>query len=75
MSLSDTIKLTLTSQRKLLAIENDSFRIRLNGKHNTDYASILKLLGVTLVFQDEDASTGPGPVHMPDTKVGGVQLP
>lgn len=56
MSLSDTIKLTLTSQRKLLAIENDNFRIRLNGKHNTDYASILKLLGVTLVFQDEDKS-------------------
>lgn len=47
------IKITLTSQRKLLAIESDNFRITLNGKTNAEYAAAFKVFGVVLQFENE----------------------
>ncbi len=47
------LKLTLTTDRKLISIESDDFRIKLNGNTNSDYAAMLKPLGVVVTFVSE----------------------
>lgn len=45
------LRITCDANRKLIAVETDDFRIKLNGKGNGEYASILKALGIQLVFE------------------------
>lgn len=45
----NNLTLTVTQDRKLVAIESDDFRVKLNGQTNQEYVSIFKALGITLV--------------------------
>jgi len=47
------MKIRMTKDRKILAIETDEFTIKLNGKSNKDYTAVLKPLGIHLEFMDE----------------------
>ena len=47
------IKLTLTAERKLLAIELENFTLIFNGLENVAYKAALKPLGIELEFEIE----------------------
>ena len=47
------IKLTLTAERKLLAIELENFTLTFNGLENIAYKAALKPLGIELEFEVE----------------------
>lgn len=47
------IKLTLTADRKLLSVECDDFRVKLNGNTNDVYKRLFKEFGIELVFVAE----------------------
>lgn len=49
------IKLTLTAERKLLAVSMENFQINLNGLENVAYKAALKPLGIELEFEAEQA--------------------
>jgi hypothetical protein len=51
--MSDPIRITLTADRKLLAIETEAFRIKLNGKSNNDYKRMLDAFDIKLEFTEE----------------------
>ena len=50
------IKITLTADRKILAIALDNFNITFNGLENTAYKAALAPLGVSLEFAAEVGS-------------------
>lgn len=51
------IKITLTADRKILAIALDNFNITFNGLENTAYKAALTPLGVVLEFVAEDLNS------------------
>jgi len=50
------IKITLTAERKILALALDNFNITFNGLENTAYKAALAPLGVSLEFVAEAES-------------------
>lgn len=49
------MKIKLTKDRKVLAIETDEFTLQFNGKPNRDYAAVLRPLGILLEFSNNDS--------------------
>jgi hypothetical protein len=55
------IRITLTAQRKITAIETDEFRVKLNGRTNAEYKDMLKGMGIVLVFLENNEHTSAEP--------------
>lgn len=49
------MKITLTTDRKIVKIEGEDFALTLNGKTNAEYSKILAALGVELIWKEAEA--------------------
>lgn len=45
------MKIIIDKDRRLIRIEAEDFMLRLNGKSNSDYKTILKSLGIDLIIE------------------------